>query len=141
MVSISKSVGILFCGFLLCMGLSNAAQADDAAAPADKLKADQSDRRQGGQEAGEKQMNDMEGSQSKGGKTIKGEVLGFEGENIVVKGKDGKEVRLHVDETTQKERNINIEPGDRIEAKVTNQNHALSILSDQAIQDRRNAKE
>jgi hypothetical protein len=41
MVSIPKAVGILSCGFLLCLGLSNAAQADDAAA--DKQKADQSD--------------------------------------------------------------------------------------------------
>ena len=141
MVSIPKAVGVLSCGFLLCLGLSNAAQADNAASSADKLKADQSDRRQGGQEAGEKQMNDMEGGQSKGGKTIKGEVLRVEGDNYFVKGQDGKEVRLHIDETTQKARNINIEPGDQIEAKVNDQNHALSILSDQAIQDRRNAKE
>lgn len=112
MVSISKAVGVLSCGFLLCLGLSNAVQADNAAAAADKLKADQSDRRQGGQEAGEKQMDDKEGGQSKGGRTITGEVLGVEGENIVVKGEDGKEVRLHTDKTTQKARNI--EPGEGI---------------------------
>lgn len=141
MVSIPKAVGILSCGFLLCLGLSNAVQADNAASFADKLKADQSDRRQGGQEAGEKQMNDMEGAQLNGGKTIKGEVMRVEGDDYFVNGQDGKEVRLHIDETTNKGRNINIEPGDQIEAKVTNQNHALSVLSDQAIQDRRNAKE
>ena len=104
MVSIPKAVGVLSCGFLLCLGLSNAAQADNAASPADKMKADQSDRRQGGQEAGEQQMNDMEGDHAKGGKTIKGEVLRVEGDNYFVKGKDGKEVRLHTDETTQKAR-------------------------------------
>jgi len=141
MVSIPKIVGVLSCGLLLCLGLSTAAQADDAASAADKLKVDQSDRRQGGQEAGEQQMNDTQGGQSKGGKTITGEVLRVEGDDYFVKGQDGKEVRLHTDETTQKARNINIEPGDRIEAKVTDQNHALSILSDQAIQDRRNAKD
>ena len=83
-----KVVGVLSCGFLLCLGLSNAAQADNAASAANKLKADQSDRRQGGQEAGEKQMNDMEGGESEGSKTIKGEVLGVEGDNLFVKGQD-----------------------------------------------------
>jgi translation initiation factor IF-1 len=141
MVPIHNVVGVMFCGFLLCLGLSHAAQADDADSAADKLKADQSDRSQGGQEAGEQQINGLEGGQSKDGKTIKGELLRVEGNNYFVKGQDGKEVRLHVDETTEKARNINIEQGDRIEAKVNDQNHALSILSDQAIQDRRDAKE
>jgi len=139
MVSIPKTIGILSCGFLLCLGLSNAAQADHAASSADKLKADQSDRRQGGQEAGEQHMNDMEGGQSEGSKTIKGEVLRVEGENMFVKAEDGKEVRLHTDHTTQKARNI--EPGERIEAKVNDQDHALVVLSAQAVQDRRNDKE
>jgi uncharacterized protein YdeI (BOF family) len=132
MVSISKIVGVLSCGFLLCLGLSSAAQADDTASPADKLKAAQSDRRQGGQEAGEQQMNDVQGGQSKGGKTITGEVVRIEGDNYFVKDQDGKEVRLHTDETTHKAKNINIEPGNWIEAKVTDQNHALSILSEVA---------
>ena len=139
MVSIPKTIGVVSCGFLLCLGLSNAAQADNAASSADKLKADQSDRRQGGQEAGEQQMNDMEGGQSEGSKTIKGEVLTVEGDNLLVKAQDGKEVRLHTDHTTQKARNI--EPGERIEAKVTDQDHALVVLSAQAVQDRRNDKE
>ena len=55
------------------------------------------------------------------------------------KGQDGKEVRLHIDVTTLKARNI--EPGERIEAKVNDQNHVLSILSDPAVTDRRNDKE
>jgi hypothetical protein len=134
MVSIPKVVGVLSCGFLLCLGLSHAAQADNAASAADEkkadqseMKADQTDRRQGGQEAGEKQMNDMEGGQPNGGKMITGEVLRVEGTNCFVKGQDGKEVRLHIDVTTLKAKNI--EPGDRIEAKVNEQNHALSIRS------------
>jgi hypothetical protein len=139
MEPISKAVGLFFCGFLLCLGLSNAAQADNVASTTDKLKADQSDRRQGGQEAGETLMNDMERGQSIGDKTIKGEVLDIKGDNIVVKREDGKEVRLHTDETTQKARNI--VPGQDIEAKVNEQNHALSILSAQAVTDRRNDKE
>ncbi len=66
------------------------------------MKADQSDRRQGGQEAGEQQMSDeMKGGPSKDGKTITGEVLGVEGDNYFVKGQDGKEVRMHTDKTTR----------------------------------------
>ena len=77
MVSIPKILGVLSCGFLLCLGLSHAAQADNAAASADEkkaaqseMKADQTDWRQGGQEAGERQMNDVQGGQSTGGKTM-----------------------------------------------------------------------
>lgn len=139
MVVHSKIVGVVVCGFLLCLGLSTAAQADNAASAADRLKADQSDRRQGGQEAGEKQMKDMADGQSNGGKTIKGEVLRVEGNDCFIKEQDGKEVQLHIDLTTLKARNI--EPGEHIEAKVDDQNHALSILSDQAVTDRRNEKE
>ena len=86
MVSIPKVVGVMSCGFLLCLGLSHAAQADNEASAANEMKpdqsqmkADQSDRRQGGQEAGEKQMSDeMKGGPSKGGKTITGEMLRVE---------------------------------------------------------------
>ena len=64
MVSIPKVISVMSCGVLLCLGLSNAAQADNAAVQ-DEMKADQSDRRQGGQEVGEKQMADeMKGDQS-----------------------------------------------------------------------------
>ena len=131
MVSIPKTVSLMSCGFLLCLGLSHAAQADNAGAVNDEMKADQSDRRQGGQEVGEKQLNDpMKGSDSKGGKTIKGEVLRIEGDIYFIKGQDGKEVRLYTDKTTQMGKNI--EPGYHIEAKVNDRNHALSILSEQA---------
>ena len=139
MVVLPKIVGVVVCGFLLCVGLSTAAQADNAASTADRLKADQSDRRQGGQEAGEKHMKDLAGSQSNEGKTIKGEVLRVEGNDCFIKGPDGKEVLLHIDLTTLKARNI--EPGERIEAKVNDQNHVLSILSGPAVTDRRNDKE
>lgn len=141
MISIPKVVGVMSCGLLLCLGLYTAAQAGNAASAADKLKADQSDQRQGGQEAGEQQMSDRESSHSIDGKIIKGEVLRVEGDNYFIKGHDGKEVRLHTDETTQMAKNIHIEQGDRIEAQVDDQNHVVSIVSEQAIQDRRNAKE
>jgi hypothetical protein len=134
MRSLSKIVGAISCGFLLCLGLSGI-----AAAAVDKLKADQSDRRQGGQEAGETQMNGMEGDHAIGGKTIKGKVLGIDRDNILVKEEDGNRMHLYTDETTQKARNI--VAGQDIEAIVNDQNHALSILSAQAVTDRRNDKE
>ena len=140
MVSIPKVVGVLSCGFLLCLGLSHVAQAGNAAPTTDEMKADQSDRRQGGQEAGEKQMSDeMKGDQSKDGTMIKGEVLRVEDNDCFIKEQDGKEVRLHIDATTLKARNL--EPGERIEAKVNDQNHVLSVLSGPAVTDRRNDKE
>jgi hypothetical protein len=130
MVSIPKVIGVMSCGVLLCLGLSNAAQADNAASVQDEMKADQSDRRQGGQEVGEKQMSDeMKSGQSKSGDTIKGEVLRVEGDTYLVKGQDGKEVRLRTDNTTQKSGVIS--QGDRIEANVNEQNLALSIRSGQ----------
>ena len=54
-------------------------------------------------------------------------MLRVEGENYFVKGQDGKEVRMHTDKTTQMMGNI--KQGDQIEAKVNDQNHALSIRS------------
>src|SRR5262245_51420729 len=139
MISLPKFVSVVTCGCLLCLGLSTAAQADIMTTTADRLKAEQSDRRQGGQEAGEKQKKDMEGGQSQGAKTIKGEVLRVEGNECFIKGQDGRAVWLYIDLTTLKARNI--EPGEQIEAKVNDQNHALSILSAQAVSDRRNDKE
>lgn len=128
MVSIPKIVGVLSCGFLLCLGLSNATQAGNAASAQDEMKADQPDHRLGGQGAGEKQLKDpMKGAQSKGDKTIRGEMLRIEGDNYFVKGQDGKEVRLHTDKTTQILKPI--QQGDQIEARVNNQNHTLSIDS------------
>jgi hypothetical protein len=72
-------------------------------------------------------------------KTIKGTVLRVEGDHVFIKGKDSKEVRVHVDKTTQMGENI--ERGESIEAKVNDQHHALSILSGPAVTDRRNDKE
>jgi hypothetical protein len=122
---ISKIVGFMSCGFLLCLSLYTATQSDYAASAADELKADHSDRSEGGQ--------------PRGGKTITGEVLRVEGNDCFVKGQDGKEVRLHIDLVTVMARNI--EPGQSIEAKVDDQNHVIAILSAPAVTDRRNDKE
>ena len=125
MGSISKIVGFMFCGFLLRLGLYTTTQSDYAALAADELKADRSDRSESGQ--------------PRGGKTITGEVLRVEGNDCFVKGRDGKEMRLHIDLATVKARNI--EPGQSIEAKVDDQNHVIAILSASAVTDLRNDKE
>jgi transcriptional antiterminator Rof (Rho-off) len=62
-------------------------------------------------------------------KTIKGELLRVEYGEYVVKEQDGKEVRLTTDKMTQMMGQL--KKGDRIEAKVNDQNHALSIRSAQ----------
>lgn len=134
MVTITKIFGVLSCSFLLCLGLSHAARAENAASAAYELKAEQSEHKQGGQ------MSDKRvDGHSIAGKTIKGNVLRVEGDNVFIKRQDGTEVRVHVDKTTQMGKNI--EPGEPIETKVNDQNHALSILSGSAVTDRRNDKE
>ncbi len=102
MVSIPKIVGVVSCSFLLCLGLSSVALSLDKIGDAEP------------------------------GKTIKGEVLRVEGDNYVFvkNGEDGKVVRLHIDSTTQK-KSTKITPGDNVEAKFNDQNHAISILTDQ----------
>ena len=128
MVTIPKIVGLLQCSLLLCLGLSSTAQADPVASAEDGMNVVQTDQNAG--------QADLKGEQNKlkGGYMIEGEVLRVEGENYFVKGQDGKEVRLHTDQTTQKNGNIN--QGDRIKAEMNDQNHALSIRAESS--DRRN---
>ena len=130
MVSIPKVVGVMCGGVLLCLGLSHTAQAEHPPAPSDVMKTDSQTDRQGYQSDDDKEMNDKMGSnRAKGAKTIKGELFRVEDGNYFVKVKGGKEVRLHTDKTTQMMGEI--KKGDRIEAKVNKQNHALSIRSAQ----------
>ena len=94
------------------------------------MKTDSVTDQQGFQSDDDKQKNvkDEKGSdRTEGAKTIKGELFRVEDGNYFVKVKDGKEVRLHTDKTT--EMMGEIKKGDRIEAKVNDQNHALSIRS------------
>jgi hypothetical protein len=60
-------------------------------------------------------------------RTIMGDVMRVEYAYYFVKEKDGKEVRLHADKTTQMMGQLR--QGDRIEAEVTDQNHALRMRS------------
>jgi hypothetical protein len=57
--------------------------------------------------------------------TIKGEVWRVEPSSCYVKQYDGNQVRVHIDDTTQVVGRIG--QGEHIEAKVTRENHALSI--------------
>lgn len=120
MVSISKVVGLMSCVLLLCLGLfhtaqvGHAAQASHPASPADPTV------RKGGQ-AGVKGERDK----LRSGHRVEGELLRVEDKHYFVKGQDGQEVRLHIDQTTRKIGKIS--EGDRIIAVVNDHNHARSI--------------
>jgi hypothetical protein len=127
MVSIPKIVVAMSCSFLLC-GLSFTVQAEHTPSPSDNMKSDATSDRQEFQSDDDRQKNEeLESSSAEGAKTIKGELFRVEKGHYFVKVKDGKEIRLHTDKTT--EMIGEIKKGDRIEAKVNKKNHALSIRS------------
>jgi len=97
MVSIPKVVGVLSCGVLLCLGLSQAAHA----------------------------ANEEGASRIEQAKVITGVLVRIEYGDYVVKGQDGQEVHFTIDKKTQMMGQL--KKGDRIEAKVTEQNHAMLI--------------
>jgi len=111
MVSILKMASVLSCSFLLCLGLSTTVQAQD-------MKTGPSEGESG--QADQKDMPSL-----KRVHIIQGNVVRVEYGNYFVKQKDGTEVILHTDKTTQMMGQFR--KGDRIEAKVNDQNHALSI--------------
>ncbi|HKQ36043.1 MAG TPA: hypothetical protein VJT11_12120 [Nitrospiraceae bacterium] len=100
MSSITKAVGVLSCGVLLCLGLTQAAHGADDEKGANRLA-----------EA----------------KVIKGDLVRIDYGDYIVKDKDGQEVRLHVTRKTQTMGQL--KKGDRIEAKVDDQDNALTIRS------------
>ena len=63
-----------------------------------------------------------------GSQTLKGDLLKIDGEYYVLKDTTGMEVRLHVDQTSQLEGDF--KAGDKIEAQVTDKDHAHSITRD-----------
>ncbi len=130
MVSILKIAGVVSCGLLLCLGLSNAGQAEHSPSASDVMKTDSVTDTQGFQSDTDKQKNvdNEKGSNRPDAvKTIQGELVSVNEGNYFVKVKGGKEIRLHTDKTTQMIGEI--KKGDRIEVKMNNQNHALSIRS------------
>jgi len=114
MRSLPKVVGVLSGGFVLYLCLSIAAQADD-------MKAGPSVEQSSLADQVEANFLDMQET-----RIIQCDVLRVEGTDYFVKGLDGEEVILQVDNTTVQTGNV--KAGDRIEAKVNAQNHALSIL-------------
>ena len=133
MIRIPKIVGVLSCGFLLCLGLSNAAQAENepTPGPSDVMKTNSVTGEEGFSydEDNQENVNEKGSNPANGAKTIKGELSRVEDGSYFVKAKDGKEVRVHTDKTTKMMGKI--QKGDRIEAKVNKKNHALSIRSAQ----------
>jgi hypothetical protein len=57
-------------------------------------------------------------------KTVKGDVLRIDGEQLVVRDSDGKEVRLHMDHTTKMDKVV---PGDKIKAYFTEKGHVTTL--------------
>ena len=97
MVSISKVGSLLSCGVLLCLGLSQAAHAAD--------------------EGGVSRLEQA--------KVVKGVLVNVDYGDYIIKEKDGKEVRVHIDKKTQIMGQV--KKGDRVEAKVDDKDNALSI--------------
>ena len=118
MVSIPKVVGVLSCGFLLCLGLSNIASS------ADKLNTGQS---------GGKMFTVSDKDNFEVGKEVKGEVVRVEGEIYSVREDSGNVVQVHVDATTETKSKLKAKPGDHVIAKVNDKGHAISFLTDQPI--------
>ena len=65
------------------------------------------------------------GGAEPGSQTVKGDLLKIDGEFYVVKEMSGKEIRLHVDKTSQLDGTF--KAGDKIEAQATDKGHATSI--------------
>jgi hypothetical protein len=117
MVSIPEIIGVISCSVVLGLSLSNATQATE------RMRHDPCADRKGG--LPNLLMCDEETRQ--GIETIKGEVLRVEGGNYLIERFDGKEARLHIDETTKMSGHIG--RGDRIVAKVHEVNEQKHVLS------------
>jgi hypothetical protein len=128
MKSSHKIVGVVLCVVALSMGPSITVQAEHSPSPSDTMKTDSltDAQKYNFQSDDDKQqnVNDKSG-QASGAKTIKGELFRVDEANYFVKTKDGAEVRLHTDKTTNMKGKI--KKGDQIEARINEQNHALSI--------------
>lgn len=119
MVSITKIIVPMSCVFVLCFGLSNAALAIDNFA--DDLEADKN--------AGRQDLTKKDEIAVTGVRTIRGEVLHVEPDYYLIRELDADLLRLYVDKNTQL--TATISQGESIEAKVNDQNYALSIRSAQ----------
>jgi hypothetical protein len=74
------------------------------------------------------QAESMEGSEPKAAAEVKGDVLYWEGEEIIVKEMSGNQRRLHVTKETKMVGVIStLKPGDKISAQVDSDGHARVI--------------
>jgi len=74
------------------------------------------------------QAEATDGSQPTGAAEVKGDVLYWEGEELVVKETSGREARVRVTaETKINGASGRLKTGDKIAAQVTSEGHALSI--------------
>lgn len=120
MVEIPKVVHVLSCGLLLSLALlCDVALAEESMAPGDEGKAGHSRRTYG-------EDNRELSTRQQGVHIIQGDVLRVEGDTYFIKELGGKELSFRADATTAKPEKI--QAGDRIEAKVDENNLAQSLL-------------
>lgn len=116
MVSIPKGVGVLSCGFLLCLGLSTVALS------ADRLTIGQ---------WGGKIITVDDKDRFVPGREVRGEVVKIDGPNYIVREASGAEVRMHVDASTEKiKTGLMPKEGEYVRAKVDDKGHAVSFITD-----------
>ena len=123
MASIQKILGLMSCGFVVCIGLSNAASSEVAEK---KISPDPCAEMKGGQS----NLTKCSEEAQMGIDTVKGELLRIDGDTYSVKKYDGKEAALHVDYNTQIYEHVRV--GDPIEAKTQmleghDRQHTISI--------------
>jgi hypothetical protein len=128
-----SDIALMSCGLLLCLDLSYAAQAVNAAEASHPASPEEAEGRkvaQVGMYAAQEKL--------KVSHRIEGKLLRIDGKDYFVMGKDGQAICLHSNPTTRKIGNIS--QGNRIVATVNDQNHIRSIrLTDMAdMSDRRN---
>lgn len=119
MVSILKAIGVISCGFVLCLSVPNTTLAiNNFAQELKQQEADElADRLAGA-------LN-QEDAPPEGVSTVQGEVLRIKRENYLIRKNTGDVIRLHLDENTRMTRSVR--QGDRIEAKVNDQGQVLLI--------------
>jgi hypothetical protein len=128
MKSSHKIIGIVVCSVVLAVGSSNVGQAEHSPGAGDTMKTDSltDAQKYNFQSDDDKQQNvKSKKSSAQGAKTIKGELFRIDNAHYFVKAKDGTEVQLHTDKTTNMKGKI--KKGDQIKATINDQNHALSI--------------
>lgn len=121
------SIGMVLCGALLIWS-AHTVEAEHSPSSSDVMKTDSltNDEKYNFQSDDDKQQNVKDKrSSASGRKTIQGELFRVENANYFVKTKEGAEVRLHTDKTTDMKGEI--KKGDQIEAMINDKNHALSI--------------